>query len=635
MKHRLPCLLASAAFGGLALSAVAGSPLLTRTAPAATVRFPGGYYHLASERDGLVVTCSDWSREDTAGVFDFSDPAKPKFVARFPAKGYSCGEPVFFGSRCYVPNGFCATVIDLSDRKNPKFEGYLNPHFPQNGCNRLWTEDGALYFSAFDGCYRVNADGMTFAKTDRTPPPKKKASEPGAVTLKDSAVRFGEAEVPFVHSLATLAVRDGTAYVYTSKGGFAQLLPVETKTGGLKLFGPRHPVAELPRGRGYNTMGMQTAICVTRVGDLFFTDDGIVRLGRKGRFETLLERTRPASNSSVDGTRIALAQCTRCRVIDFANPNDVKVIDVAPQTELPIHITGCNLRGDDLYLAYTLVEDKRQDYVYRFPSKGYVTHVDLRRPTEFSPAVETPACIALDRVGDWLYVTCRKGDFAIIDARDPGKLTLSRVRRDILDGDGFKVKTFEGRTFVLNGHRVAELDVAEPSAPRVRRLYDRGDGVDAPGYDDFTVDGGKLYALAHASIDVFELDDAKRTREARDDCGENGILKTPLAEADAATFAGHAANPRPPEGIAFRAGVFGNCFGAFVMDWVKLPDGRYAVAYGEAGVVLCDAKGGFLAELPRAANGGAAVFATEVVCRDGKVFVRDDAGKAFAVPFDL
>ena len=623
--------LVSAVFGGV--TCFAGAALLPRTAPVTTVRFPGGNYGSVTESNGLVVTSSGWSREDTAGVFDFSDPAKPKFLARFPAKGYSCAAPVFFGSRCYVPNGFCATVIDLSDRKHPRFAGYLNPRFPQDGCKRLWVEDGQLYFLAFDGCYRVKEDGLSFEKTDRTAPKPapRKPAEPGAVKLKGSAVCFGETEVPYVHDLATLAVRDGKVYVYASCCGGAHLLPLEVKEGGLKLFGPRHQVADLPRGRGYHTMGMQTAICATRVGDLLFADDGIVRLGRKGNFETLLERTRSASNSSVDGTRIALAQCSRCRVIDFTDPNDVKILDVTPKTELPIHITGCNLRGNDLYLAYTLVEFKGQDYIYRFPTKGYVVHVDLRRPAESSPAVEIPICIALDCVGDWLYVTCRRGDFAIIDVRNPEKIALAGVRRDILDGDGFKVKTFGGRTFVLNGHRVVELDVSEPSAPRVKHLYDRGDGADAPGYDDFTVDGGKLYALAHASLDVFELDDVKRTTEVPNDCGLNGVLKEPLKEVDAAIFAGHVTNPRLPEGVSFQAGRFGNSFGAFVFDWVKLPDGRYAVAYGEAGVVLCDEKGAFAAELPRSTNGWTALFAAEVLCKGGKIFVKDGEGKAFEV----
>ena len=93
------------------------------------------------------------------------------------------------------------------------------------------------------------------------------------------------------------------------------------------------------------------------------------------------------------------------------------------------------------------------------------------------------------------------------------------------------------------------------------------------------------------------------------------------------------ANPRPPEGVSFQAGRFGNSFGAFVFDWVKLPDGRYAVAYGEAGVVLCDEKGAFAADLPRGTDGWAALFAAEVLCKDGKVFVKDGDGKVFAVDF--
>lgn len=610
--------------------------VLPRTAPVTTVRFPGGNYGNVAYSNGLAVTCAGWSREDTSAVFDVTDPAKPKFLARFPAKGYSCSEPVFFGSRCYVPNGFSATVIDLSDRKRPKLEGYLNPHFPKDGCRRLWVEDGRLYFSASDGNYQVGDDGFSFVKTDKVPPKrparrKPSASDvPAAAELKDSAVIVGAAEIPFAYCLSTVAAKDGTAYVYAPGSGCtAQLLPLETKAGGLTLFGNRYSALTLPRGNGFQTMGMQTAGCVTRVGDLFFVDDGIVRRDRRGAWTTVLNRTRAVANASVDGTRIALAQCSRCRIVDFADPANVRILDVVPQAELPLHVTGCHLRGNELFLAYTLVEQKGQDFIYKFPTKGYVASFDLRNPSSALSTVEIPACIALDRIGDMLYVTCRKGDFAVVDASDPSDLEVKAIRRDILDGDGFKVKSFGGRTFVTCGRRIAELDTAVPAVPQVKRLYDRGDGLEAPSYDDFTVDGTRLYALAHASLDVFELDDPARTREAANDCGTNGVQKAPPPSADVAVFAGHRPNPKAPEGVEFRPGRFGNCFGAYVFDWAKLPDGRYAVAYGEAGLVFCDAQGNFVSEPLRGADGCASVFAAEVVVRDGAVYVKDGDGKAW------
>lgn len=601
--------------------------VLPRTTPARTVRFPGGNYGYAVTNAGIVVTCSGWSREDTAGVFDVTDPAKPKFLARFPAKGYSCAAPVFFGPRCYVPNGFSATVIDLSDRKQPKLAGYLNPHFPEQGCRRLWVENGALFFEASDGCYRVKEDGLSCEKTDRTPP--KPAKPADAVELRDSAIVLGSNEIPFAYCLSTLAAKGDEAYVYApGRRTSAQLLTLPVKKDGLSLFSDRHVATELSRGNGYQTMGMQTAGCVTRVGDLVFVDDGIVRRGRKG-WDVLLRRTRAVSNASVDGTRIALTQCSRCRVIDFTDVANVRILDVVPKAELPLHVTGCHLSGDRLFLAYTLVERKGQDFIYKFPTKGYVASFDLRRPAEALSTVEIPACIALDRVGDVLYVTCRKGDFAVVDASDPSELKVREIRRDILDCDGFKVKTFAGRTFALSGHRVIELDTTVPSVPQVKHVYDRGDGTEAPGYDDFTVDGTRLYALAHASVDVFELDDPARTTEVPNECGVNGVMKEPAREAEAALFAGHVPNPKPPAGVAFRPGRFGNSFGAYVFDWAKRADGTYAVAYGEAGLVFCDAKGNFLAEPLRGPDGWASVFAAEVIDRDGKTFVKDGSGKVW------
>jgi len=610
--------------------------IVCQALPIRTVRFPGGNYGHVAVRDGLAVTCSGWSREDTTAVSDVSVPKRPKFLARFPAKGYSCSEPVFFGDRCYVPNGFSGTVIDLRDRQHPTLAGYLNPQFPKNGCSRLWVEDSRLYFEASDGCYRVLEDGLSFEKTDKAKRAKCPSGESApAAELKDASVVVGETEIPFAYSLASVGAKDGAIFVYAPSGrGCAQLLTLSAKADGLSLFENRYTPLPLSRGNTFQAMGMQTACNVTRVGDLLFVDDGIVRRSRTGAWETILNRTRAVANASVDGTRIALAQCSRCRVLDFADPANVRILDVAPQAERPLHITGCHLRSNELFVAYTLVEKKGQDFIYKFPTKGYVSSFDLREPAKVLSTVEMPACIALDRVGDALYVSCRKGDFAVIDASDPHDLAVRDIRRDILDGDGYKVKSFGGRTFALNGHRVVELDTAVPFQPQVKRLYTRGDGTEAPSYDDFTVDGGRLYALAHASVDVFDLKDEKQTTSVPNDCGSRGVLTAPLTEGDAAVFAGHVPNPKSPAGVTLHAGRFGNSFGAYVYDWVRLPSGRYAVAYGEAGLVLCDEKGNFLGELPRGTDGWSCLFATEVLFKDGFIYAKDSDGKVFRLTTD-
>ena len=608
-----------------------------RTTPVRTVRFPGANYSSLAQKDGLVVTCSHWSREDTSGVFDVSDPTKPKFLARFPAKGYSCAKPVFWRDFCYVPNGFSAMVIDLKDRQKPQLKGYLNPHFPENGCKQLWTEGNDLYFEADDGVYRVTDDALAFVKADKQAPPRKggaKVQEPvQAVTLRESRIETGGKSIPFAYDLSTIAVTGETAYVYSTwKGGaWAHLLALDIKTGGLRMFSDELVAAELPHDRNYQTMGMQTANSVRRVGDLFFVDDGIVRLNRKGGLETLLERTRPASNSSLDGHRIAIAQCTRCRVLDFASPKDVKVLDVTPKADLPVHVTGCSLKGNDLFLAYTLVESKGQNYIYKMPTRGYVAYVNLERPAETRCVLEIPVCIALERVGDFLYVTGRRGDFAVVDASDPDDLRLSAKRDDLLDGDGYKIKGFGGRVFLLNGHHVAELDVSVPSMPQVKHLYGRAVNDVSPGYDDFTVEGGCLYALAHASIDVFRLDDPERTATIPNTCGVRGVDETPLVEAEAKVFAGHRPNTKPPAGVDFEAGRFGNCFGGYVFDWARLADGGYAVAYGEAGIVFCDKDGRFRAEPKRGKTGYPRILAKEVVVQGDVAYVGDGTGKCFAV----
>ena len=621
-----------AALAGFSILAAEAPATLPCTKPSHTVRFPGGNYGHVETSGNLAVACAGWSREDSAGVFDISDPASVKFVARFPAKGYSCSPPVFFGRRCYVPNGFSATVIDLSDPAKPALEGYLNPSFPRNGCSELWVADGDLYFRAHDGCYKVGADGFTFAKTDKTPPAVREAGEK-SVTLRDALLVTDKAEVPFVYCLASVAAEKGTAYVYAQHDGCrgARLLALDARSGGLRLFNSAVSAAPLPKGFGYHTMGMQTAGYVTRVGDLFFTDDGIMRRTRAGGFETVLARTKPVSNSSLDGTRMALAQCSRCRVVDFADLANVKVVDVSPAMEKPLHITGCSLRDNSLFIAFTLVEEKGQDFIYKFPSRGYVASVNLEKPFETASVVEIAPCVDMLRVGDFLYVTGRKGKFTIVDASRPEALRVAGVRDDLLDGDGYKIKNFDGRVFLLNGHRIVELDVADPAAPQAAHLYERGPGTEAPSYDDFTVDDGKLYALAHASLDVFALDDSARTGNVPNDLGIRGVAKGLLTPVDDSVFAGHVPCATPADTLRFKAGRFGNYFGASVYDYVALPDGRFAVAYGEAGVVFCAPDGAFLSELPRGEDGYVQVFAREVVFKDGALYVGDGDGKAWRV----
>lgn len=611
-------------------SSVFANVILPRTLPASTIRFPGGNYGRVAVSGNLAVTCSGWSREDTAGVFDISDPENVKFLARFPAKGYSLANPVFFKNRCYVPNGFSATVIDLSNPAEPKLDGYLNPTFPKQGCSQLWVEDGELYFMAHDGCRKVGADGFSSTPADKTPP-KDAVSADSPVCLADSMLKTDKCDVPFVYNLSSIAVKDKTAYIWAQHAGCseARLLALDVSSPGLKLFSSFVGGATIPKHRGYMTMGMQTAGSVSRLDNLFFADDGIMQLDRKGKFETLLARTKPASNSCIDSNRIALAQCSRCRVIDFSDVNNAIVRDFVPPADRPLHITGCDLKDNDLFVAYTLVEEKGMDFIYKFPAKGYVAHFDLAGTVKPTNIIETFPCIAMVRVGDCLYLTGRKGKFGIIDASKPSALSVKNVRDDLLDGDGYKVKNANGRVFLLNGQKVLELDVSVPAEPKACHIYERGPGTCAPSYDDFTVDGGRLYALAHASVDVFVLDDPERTTEVADTLGVKGIRKV-LEPADAAVFSGHVPAAKPSDTLRFHAGRFDNYFGAYVFDYAELPDGTFAVAYGEGGLVFCDKDGAFLSELPRG-EWGAQLFAAEVVVKDGKIFVKDGDGNVFSV----
>lgn len=618
--------------GFLTVHSVLAGDTLPRTLPESTIRFPGGNYGRVAVSGNLAVTCSGWSREDTAGVFDISDPANVKFLARFPAKGYSLANPVFFKHRCYVPNGFSATVIDLSNPSEPKLEGYLNPTFPGQGCSQLWVENGELYFTAHNGCRKVGADGFTSMPVDKTPPKDALSVGVTSVCLEDSMLKTGKCEVPFVYNLSSITVKGKTAYIWAQHAGCseARLLSLDVGSSGLRLFSSFTSGASIPKHNRYMTMGMQTAGSVSRRDNLFFADDGIFKLGRNGKFESILARTKPVSNSSLDGDRIALAQCSRCRVIDFADENNVVVRDFVPTADKPLHITGCDLKGKDLFVAYTLVEEKGMDFIYKFPAKGYVAHFDLEGTVKPTNVIETFPCIAMTRVGDFLYLTGRKGKFGIIDASKPQSLTLKNIRDDLLDGDGYKIKSFDGRVFLLNGQKVLELDISNPANPQAGHIYERGPGTCAPSYDDFTVEEGRLYALAHASVDVFVIDDTERTSEIVNTLGVKG-MRNVLEPADSAIFDGHVPAVKASDILRFHAGRFDNYFGAYVFDYAEMPDGTFAVAYGEGGLVFCDKDGRFLSELPRG-EWGAQLFAAEVLVKDGKIYVRDGEGKVFSVP---
>ena len=597
-----------------------------------TVRFPSGNYGHVTCRDGLAVVSSGWSREDGIGVFDVSEPTNIAFVARFPAKGYSCGDPVFFGSRCYVPNGFSASVLDVSDPRAPRLEGFFNPQFPNHGCDRVWLADGELRFCGGKTFGRVERDGFSFSPVSESKPPKNHgrtwSNETLAVAIDRNVLRTSAGgKCPFVYNLASVAADGDAAYVY-DPGADSTLMRLDVRTAGLRRFDGFWTVGEVPReARRYTTMGMQSAGCVARCGDLFFTDDGVLRFGADGAPVFLRRRTAAASNLSFDGTRVAIALGTTCRILDFAKPDDIRATSFAPKTDLPIHITGCALDGSRLFLAYTLVESKRQDFIYRFPTKGYVASVDLAGDTNAVSTVETPVCVALVRVGDFLYATCRGGRLALVDASAPAALRLAGVRDDFASCDLYKIKSLDGRVFLGAGSSVIELDVTNPATPQAKRVFRRGGrGETRPGYDDFTVDGQCLYALAHGSLDVFDLA-AADGETVVNDFGSRGIVERTYPEADAAVFDGHVVRSSPPPGVVFEAGRYRDYFGAAVHDWTALADGRYAVAYGEAGVVICGADGRFLAELPRDRSGYVPFIARAVVLRDGVLYVRDVDGK--------
>ena len=353
----------------------------------------------------------------------------------------------------------------------------------------------------------------------------------------------------FLHALGTVAAKDNMAYVY-SPGARRTVLTLDVAANGAACrdFSAGLVGAALARTNTYMTIGMQTGGAIARSGDTLFCDDGMVKIGADGRLVPVLDPVLTVSNHAFDGHRVAMAQSRRCRVLDCSRFPEVRTVaDFAP-TGL-VHITGCAIEDDRLYVTWLPKSKPNHDFIYQKPARGFVASVDLKqakagRIAAAESVLEISAAVTCLRVGGrYLYAPGYHGVFTVVDAGDPAHLKVIAEREDLLTGSSYKIKAAGSRVFCQSGDRIVELDVSEPRHPRIARVFTRGE-PGAPGYDDFTVDGGRLYALAHASLDVFDIDGEPRRIARPAPAEEVNVVDAQLPVADIAPSAPAPADDR-------------------------------------------------------------------------------------------
>lgn len=506
----------------------------------------------------------------SVSVVDFTQPESPRHACLLSR---TTGSGVRVAGRFIVSRGGDGVRLYRLDGRAPKappvWIGYLpeqplsgfpvsEREFPTvagTGTNRLWRT-----YELTDSGFRLKSESSVERKpAPATPDPRLAAfpknsrsrwvfSGPHAFRFDTSRPSISSYEVRgtnavflgesfFLHALGTVAAKDNTAYVY-SPGARRTVLTLDVGEKGAvcRDFSSGLVGLELARTNTFMTIGMQTGGAIARNGDKLFCDDGIVEIGTDGRLVPVRDPVLAAANHSFDGHRVAIAQSRRCRVLDFSRFPEVKTVaDFAP-TGL-VHITGCALADDRLYLTWLPKSVPNHDFIYNKPSRGYIASVALKTAkaglvTEADSTLEIPAAVTcLMAGGRYLYAPGYNGVFTVVDAGDPANLKIIAERDDLLPGGSYKIKAAGPRVFCQTGARIVELDVSDPGHPQTARIFTRGE-PGAPGYDDFTVDGGRLYALAHASLDVFDLDGEPRLSTRPAPAEDVNVVEARLPAAD-------------------------------------------------------------------------------------------------------
>ena len=606
--------------------------------PEKTLMFPGSGT-TAFETDGKVLVAgTGWTRENGASIWDVSNPADMKYMAAVRARGYTTARPVFVGNRVYMPLWFGAVRIDISDPAKASIEDLMDFDFPNHTCDWIVRDGNELAFVTRTGSrvYDVSDPSRpaVFAHASTNVPPAAPSApkDPRAKLLPQAVrgnarfvgdVAFGYdrnrssyrtfrfegtnvaelCERFMLHSLSTVAVVGGRAYVYAATQPMTHgVLSLDLAKDGYVDFAPGAVFQEPPpRGTDAFTMLMQSVGAIADLGGGYLlADDGLVKLDAQGRASFAVPRECPVCNYAFDGKRVLLAQSRVVRLADLSAPGSVRETARWVADDMT-HATGAALDGADCWI----LTQERQG-----PGKGFLTYVPpkstLRKlRADGTNLVETARCdlppsASCVHVADGiLYVAglSHRGEHNVTTIVDGCAMKILDTRTDISEGSAYKIKRFGNRIF-LSDTRVGikELDFADSAHPRVKGVWRRSKG-DNPAYDDFTVADGRLYALSHSSLDIYALDAAES-----------------------------------PEKLEWDSPRFARNFGAVEKQRLALGDGLEAVAFGEGGLILFK-DGKYLSELPPTPAGLCAISADKIRLGEGgkSLYVTDVAAKTEGV----
>lgn len=606
---------------------------VAEAAPLKTLHFPGSGTTTFVTDGRVLYAGTGWTRENGASVFDVSDPSAMRYVADVRARGYTTCPPVLVGTRVYQPLWFGAMRVNLADPRNPEVEGLMDFDFPRHTCDSLVREGDELRFVTREGVrvYDVSDPSRPAAFSRALPPPAPAARPKPDPRLKllPKSVRVAQAQIVgdtalvydrqrssyrifrlgetnatelcerfMLHSLSSLAVVGDTAYVHAATQPMTHgVWTLDLRREGYVDFGP-HAVfrAAPPRGTDAFTMLMQSVGAIVDLGNgWLLADDGAVRHGgdETTPCEFVGERELPVCNHAVEGRRVLMAQSRQVKLVDVTNPAAIRTVARWQADELT-HATGVALSGDDLWAVTQERLAKQKGFLTYVPPKSTLRRfrVDGTNLVEVA-SLELPPSVSCAAVADGvIYVSgiarrTPEGPVAAMLSIVDGRAMKLLASRTDLCGTVYKIKRFGTRVFVSDaGIGIRELDVSDVRNPRRKGLWRRSAGSN-PSYDDFTVSDGRLYALAHSSLDVYDL----AASETSDDL----------------------TSPR-----------FARNFGALEKMRLALKDGYEAVAFGEGGLVI-EKNGRYVAELPADAAGNCAICADDIAFKDGLLVVTDKA----------
>lgn len=539
------------------LAGVDASAAVPSVFPEKTIRFPGSGCTSFATDGRVLYAVSAWTRENGAVVFDVSDPKNMRFTADLPAHGYSTTDPVLVGDFAYQPLWYGAMRVKLTDPKHPTYE-LVDFAWPKHTADRIVREGNELKFISKSGVitHDVSADlrsatPFTRDETVEFEYDRRRSSFRSFRRHGKTKEYIGERFV--LHSLSSLAVAGDTAYIAAAtQPRTTGLWTLDLKKDGFVDFGTNALFRPAPlKGTQNFTMLMQSVGGITDLGGGYLlADDGAVRLGAGGRMEFIGERERSVCNSAFEGTRVALAESDLIRVLDVREPERLREI---ARWALPVedHATGIALEGDVLWAVVN--EKPAHKLHHRNAFLGYVPPKSALRKYRIEgtnlaeiAAIDIPASVACVRLKDGFLLVSGMSAMSVVDGR-----AMRKVREIPLDGEGasYRVKRFGDRVFATAAHiGIKEYDWSDPSDPKVLRVFRRSGGANA-AVDDFTVANGRLYALTHSALDVYDL-----ATEAK---------------------------PFRADGPQFALN-----FGAIEKGVAKLPDGSEAVAFGEGGLYI-------------------------------------------------